>query len=81
MDTITPSPTDVIGDARLEARKLSVQRGERILFRDLQIQLHTGQALLVAGPNGAGKTTLLRTLCGLSQPSQGSIHWRGHDIS
>lgn len=81
MDTITPSPTDVIGEARLEARELSVQRGDRVLFRNLQIQLHAGQALLVAGPNGAGKTTLLRTLCGLSQPAQGSIYWRGQDIA
>ena len=34
----------------------------------------------VQGANGAGKTTLLRTLCGLSQPLEGEVHWRGQAL-
>lgn len=34
----------------------------------------------VRGENGCGKTTLLRTLCGLTQPAAGEIHWRGQSI-
>ena len=32
------------------------------------------------GENGSGKTTLLRTLCGLSQPAAGEIHWNSRRV-
>lgn len=36
-----------------------------------------GEILGVIGPNGAGKSTLLRVLSGISNPSRGSIHYKG----
>ncbi|MGE0082443.1 MAG: cytochrome c biogenesis heme-transporting ATPase CcmA [Thiohalomonadaceae bacterium] len=66
---------------RLETRSLAVQRGERLLFRNLSMTLEAGQAVFVAGPNGAGKTTLLRTLCGLSLPAEGHVQWCGRNIT
>lgn len=81
METFTPPLASRAGETRLETRELSVQRGERMLFRDLRMQLHAGQAVFVVGPNGAGKTTLLRALSGLTLPAQGSIHWCGQDIT
>lgn len=32
---------------------------------------------IVLGPNGAGKSVLLRTLCGLLQPTSGTLDWGG----
>jgi heme exporter protein A len=34
----------------------------------------------VTGPNGCGKTSLLRIICGLLQPEEGSVSWRGENI-
>lgn len=67
-------------DTLLRIADLSCRRGERLLFRGLDLTLAAGEAVQVAGANGRGKTTLLRTVCGLQRPETGTVHWRGHDI-
>ena len=64
----------------LKATGLTVWRGDRCLFSDLDVTLADGEMLYVSGHNGSGKTTLLRLLCGLIQPEQGSITWSDVDI-
>lgn len=61
----------------LEARNLSCQRGDRVLFSGLNLTLSPGELLQVAGPNGSGKTSLLKILCGISSPIEGEILWQG----
>lgn len=65
----------------LSARDLACERGERMLFRRLDVELGEGEALLVTGGNGHGKTSLLRILCGLSAPAAGVVRWRGQAIA
>ncbi|OGT22181.1 MAG: heme ABC transporter ATP-binding protein CcmA [Gammaproteobacteria bacterium RBG_16_57_12] len=64
----------------LEIHNLECVRGDHRLFSALNFVVSPGELLHVKGPNGSGKTTLLRTLCGLSQPSQGKVLWRGEAI-
>lgn len=64
----------------LEVIDLACHRGDRPLFRGLSFSLKPGSILHVRGENGCGKTTLLRTLCGLTQPAAGDIHWQGQSI-
>jgi ABC-2 type transport system ATP-binding protein len=45
---------------------------------DLEIQRREIFALL--GPNGAGKTTLISIICGIVNPSSGTVTVDGHDI-
>jgi heme exporter protein A len=61
----------------LEIVNLACARGDRPLFQGLSFTLHPGEFLHIQGANGSGKTTLLRTLCGLSLPAEGQIHWQG----
>jgi len=65
----------------LEATALSCTRGERCLFSGLGLELRAGQCLHVAGNNGAGKTSLLRILAGLLSPTEGTVRWKGADIT
>jgi heme exporter protein A len=64
----------------LAATDLACFRGDRLLFRDLDLNVDGGRALQVRGPNGSGKTTLLRILCGLTRPEEGTIRWRGRRL-
>ena len=63
--------------ALVEARGVTCLRGDRLLFRDLDLALDPGRVLHLRGPNGSGKTTLLRMLCGLTRPEAGEIRWLG----
>jgi len=61
----------------LIVKGLSVQRGERILFRDLAFRLGGGEAIALTGANGSGKTSLLRAIAGLLRPAAGEIVFEG----
>ena len=57
----------------LQARNLKRTFDSITAVDDFNITVEAGQLLGLLGPNGAGKTTTIRTLCGLLEPSQGSI--------
>ena len=50
--------------AVLSARGAAVAFGERVLWRDLDLDLAPGEFLAVLGPNGAGKSTFLKAVLG-----------------
>ncbi len=49
-------------------------------LRNINLEIRHGEIFALLGPNGAGKTTLISTICGLVNPSSGSIRVDGHDI-
>lgn len=64
----------------LEARQITSERDDRVLFEDLDMVARPGDLIRLEGPNGAGKTTLLRILAGLFPPTRGEVTWRGQPI-
>jgi heme exporter protein A len=64
----------------LTAMKLECMRGNRRLFHSLTFSVNPGECLQLTGPNGSGKTTLIRILCGLQEPTNGNVIWKGADI-
>jgi ABC-2 type transport system ATP-binding protein len=46
----------------------------------IDLDIRRGEIFALLGPNGAGKTTLISIVCGIVNPSEGSVTVDGHDI-
>ena len=46
----------------------------------INLDIHRGEIFALLGPNGAGKTTLISIICGIANPTEGSVSVDGHDI-
>ncbi len=64
----------------LQSQSLSCERGDRLLFSDINFSLKSSEGLHIVGANGSGKTSLLRILAGLAEPESGVISYQGKDI-
>ena len=50
-------------------------------LKGISLNVNKGEILALLGPNGAGKTSLISTICGITNPSSGSVFIDGYDIS
>lgn len=50
-------------------------------LKGISLTVNKGEILALLGPNGAGKTSLISTICGITNPSSGSVFIDGYDIS
>ena len=50
-------------------------------LKGISLKVNNGEILALLGPNGAGKTSLISTICGITNPSSGSVSIDGFDIS
>jgi ABC-2 type transport system ATP-binding protein len=64
----------------IEVSQLSKSYGAMNAVNALSFSVAPGEVLGLVGPNGAGKTTTLRCLCGILDPTSGSIRIAGHDL-
>jgi putative ABC transport system ATP-binding protein len=51
-----------------------------VALREVSLELHPGQLILLMGPSGSGKSTLLAVLSGLLRPDSGQVHALGEDL-
>src|SRR3954463_14604986 len=49
-------------------------------LKDVSLDIEEGEILALLGPNGAGKTTLISIICGIVNPSSGTVTVGGHDV-
>ena len=65
----------------LFVNKISKSYGNKIVVRDISLNINRGEIVGLLGPNGAGKTTTFYTIVGLVKPNRGSIYLDKTDIS
>lgn len=54
--------------------------GQQKILRNVDLQVSSGEVVVILGPSGSGKTTLLRSLNFLEQPDGGILEICGHRI-
>ena len=52
----------------------------RVLF-GISLDINQGECVCLLGRNGVGKTTTMRSIMGLTPPSQGSVRFKGKDVT
>jgi branched-chain amino acid transport system ATP-binding protein len=72
----TPGTSVLERDRRspvLEARQVSAGYGAIPVLRDIDLEVHAGEVVVILGSNGAGKTTTMLTLGGELKPISGDV--------
>ncbi|WP_027859330.1 ABC transporter ATP-binding protein [Marinobacterium jannaschii] len=67
-------------DVIIDIKQLSFSRGERAIYRNVDIQIPRGKITAIMGPSGTGKTTLLKIIGGQLQPDGGQVLVDGQDV-
>ncbi|HVZ94728.1 MAG TPA: ABC transporter ATP-binding protein [Phycisphaerales bacterium] len=61
--------------------KAFLGRGITKAVDDVSLSIGAGELFFLLGPSGCGKTTLLRMLAGFIDPTSGTIHFGGRDVT
>jgi branched-chain amino acid transport system ATP-binding protein len=69
------------GTALLSIQGVSRHFGSLIAVDNVSMTVAQGELRAVIGPNGAGKTTFFNLISGFFEPSAGTIHFEGQDIT
>ena len=63
------------------AKNINAGYGDVIIVQDISIRVAEGEIVAIVGPNGSGKSTLIKSFLGFARLFQGSVFYRGKDIT
>ncbi len=64
----------------LQISSLTKKYGTLTALNNLDLELESGHIIGLLGPNGSGKTTLIKIICGLLQPTSGTVTVKGNPV-
>jgi phospholipid/cholesterol/gamma-HCH transport system ATP-binding protein len=62
-------------------QQVSKSFGDKLILRDVSLQVRAGEALCILGRSGTGKSVTLKLIISLLKPEQGQIWIEGEDIT
>ena len=63
------------GDPIIRYEGVCKRFGDKVVLKDLDLEVHRGETLAIMGPSGIGKSVTLRHAVGLLQPDSGRSNW------
>jgi ABC-type Fe3+/spermidine/putrescine transport system ATPase subunit len=76
-----PHPTTTGSSAPvIRVSRVAVTFGQTSVLRDVTMDVHRGETLVVLGDSGCGKTTLLKVIAGLQAPDEGNVWVEGVEL-
>lgn len=66
---------------QLEVQGINTFYGLSHILFDVSLEVDQGEAVVLLGRNGAGKTTTMRSIMGLTHAKQGSVRYKGQEIT
>jgi len=66
---------------QLEVQGINTFYGLSHILFDVSLEVDQGEAVVLLGRNGAGKTTTMRSIMGLSHAKQGTVRFKGKEIT
>ena len=68
-------------DPYIKIENLSFSRGDKVIFKNVNLEIPKGKITIFMGPSGTGKTTLLRLISGQIEPDEGRIWVDGEEVT
>ena len=64
----------------IQIANVSKNYGSKVLYRNANFQINSGEKIGLVGPNGAGKTTVFRLIAGEEDPDEGHVVKTGKPV-
>jgi len=68
-------------DTILEVNQIRCSYDKAPVIFDVSFEVKEKELVAIVGANGAGKSTIMKTIAGLMNPTSGTIHFKGKNIS
>lgn len=90
LSDIANTPSETPGGARTELSSTSIRldgvsfqytKHSDFVVRDVSMNIEAGSKVALVGASGSGKSTLGRIICGLYEPSRGTVRYGGHELA
>src|SRR6266498_1158092 len=66
--------------SQLSLKNIEAGYGDKVIVKDVSLDVRPKEAMVIMGPSGCGKTTLFLAILGILTPSKGQILLNDHDL-